>query len=105
MEIDEKSLTYVIGTSGTVIAFLFAIIAYWFKDLLTKVSMITAVIKDIEYLKEKFQDLKAPIEKIDKLDREVGTLQRDLKTAFGRVDDLKSAQNELRRDFYKITKE
>lgn len=97
----ETSIPYIVGTSGIVIAILFGIIAYWFKDLLNKVGQITSIIKDIEYLKEKFQEIKAPIEKIERLDREMGIVQRDLKTAFIRVDEIRESHRHLIREVYR----
>lgn len=85
----EQSIPYIIGTSAIVITILFGIIAYWFKDLLNKVGQITSIIKDIEYLKERFQELRVPIEKIGALDREIGVIRRDLTTAFSRVDEVR----------------
>lgn len=76
--------------------------AFWFRSLLNKLDSIPYILRDVEFLKEKFQDLKAPIEKIERLDREMGVIQRDLKTAFMRIDEVRENNRHLTREIYRL---
>lgn len=54
--------------------------------------------KSMALVEYKIEELKKAVEKEVSLDREVGTIKRDLKTCFSKYDELKKEMQDLEQD-------